>query len=97
MRNASRLIPITFRNAAPPSANNRSIAAATLTALKAMRRLSCAAAPVVSPVNNGMSEMGSTTTKNTTKNFSGCSNSGDMRFFLKAREVRRNINCSART
>ena len=32
-----------------------------------------AVAPLVSPLNSGISETGSTTTKKTTKNFSGCS------------------------
>src|SRR2546421_7081674 len=49
------------------------ITADTLTAFSAMRRLYCLVAPAVSPVNNGISDTGSTTTKNTTKNLSGCS------------------------
>ena len=45
-----------------------------MTAFSAMRRRYCAVAPVVRPENSGISEMGSTTTKKTTRNFSGCSN-----------------------
>src|SRR6266480_1817641 len=39
MRNASRLMPMSSRNAAPPSANSSRITADTLTAFSAMRRL----------------------------------------------------------
>ena len=39
MRNASRLMPISSRNAAPPKAKSTRIAAATSTALTAIRRL----------------------------------------------------------
>ena len=73
-----------------------------ITALTAMRRLYAGAAPAVSPVNSGMSETGSTTTKNTTKNFKGCSSIGAVRksatrraargghiIFLKASQARR--------
>src|SRR5882762_214715 len=73
MRNASRLMPMSLRNPAPPSANSSRITADTLTAFSAMRRLYWRVAPAVSPVNSGMSDTGSTTTKNTTKNLSGCS------------------------
>ncbi len=71
--NDSRLIPISSRNAAPPSANSSRMPAATTTAFAAMRRLYATFAPWVSLLNTGISETGSTTTKNTTKNFNGWS------------------------
>src|SRR5215469_11827715 len=103
MRKASRLMPMRLRKDAPPSANSTRIAAATLTALSAMRRLYWLVAPVVSPVNSGISDTGSTTTKKTTKNFSGCPSIWCFApkrcpalpavtiIFLKASQARRNI------
>ena len=79
IRNASRLMPMRPRKGAPPRANSTRITADTPTALTAMRRLYWRVAPLVSPLNSGMSEIGSTTTKNTMKNFSGCSSIGALR------------------
>ena len=73
MRNELNEIPMMERNRAPPNANSTQIASAMAAALPAIFLLNWSLAPRVKPANNGTNEIGSTTTKNTTKNFMSCS------------------------
>jgi len=78
IRNAFRDIPMTSRNLAPTNANSTHIPNAITVALPAIFFLKRALAPCVRPANSGMSEIGSTTTKKTTKNLTSCSVTGDV-------------------
>src|SRR5262245_42694816 len=71
--NESMAMPIAARNPAPTSAKSRSIPLATNTDFRAILCRQYELAPSVRPENTGISEIGSTTTKNTMKNLTACS------------------------